>query len=209
MTFTEIDARYITEFATELPPQVSARALAHEHAVRVIPAATGAHYAVATATTLAKSILEVGTGCGVSGLWLLRGAPHATLTSIDDAYDRQEMAKPLFTEAGYSVNQIRLITGTAREVLTRMNEDAYDVVVLDDDPQHIVELTEVAIRLVRVGGQVLVPHVLWNGETADPAKRGAIPQAFRAVINLVHESEHLAGAVTPLADGLLTIVRMA
>lgn len=209
MTFTEVDARFITEFASETATQKSARALAHEHGVHVIPAATGAHYAIATATTEASSILEVGTSFGVSGLWLLRGSPGAVLTSIDDAYDRQEPAKALFAEAGVSPNHLRLITGRADEVLPRMNENAYDVVVVDGDPTEILELVSLALRVIRPGGQLLVPHVLWHGETSDPTKRGVIPGAFRKVIKLVEDSETLMGAITPLADGLLTVVKTA
>lgn len=209
MTFTEVDARFITEFATETATQKAARALAHEHGVHVIPAATGAHYAIATATTRAASILEVGTGFGVSGLWLLRGSPGAVLTSIDEAYDRQEPAKALFVEAGVSPNHLRLITGKAEEVLTRMNEEAYDVVVVDGDPADVLTLVDLALRVIRPGGQLLVPHVLWHGETSDPTKRGAIPGGFRKVIKRVEESDTLIGAVTPLADGLLTVVKTA
>lgn len=209
MTFTEVDARFITEFATETATQKSARALAHEHGVHVIPAATGAHYAIATATTGANSVLEVGTGFGVSGLWLFRGAPAAVLTSIDEAYDRQEPAKPLFAQAGVSPNHLRLITGKATEVLPRMNENAYDVVAIEGDPADILTLVGLALRVIRPGGQLLVPHVLWHGETSDPTKRGAIPSGFRKVIKMVEDSENLIGAVTPLADGLLTVVKLS
>ena len=207
MTFSEIDARFITEAALETPAQVAARALAHEHTTHVIPAATGAHYAVATASTRAKNILEVGSNFGVSGLWLLRGAPGAELTSIDEAYEKQEQAKPLFLEAGVAPAKLRLIAGNPLEVLPRMNEGAYDVVVVDGDPTHAYELVDLALRLVRVGGQVLVPHVLWHGETSDPTKRGAVPAGFRRIVSLVENRDDLLGAVTPLADGLLTIVR--
>jgi len=208
MMFSEIDARYIAEFADETKAQLTARSLAHEHGVSVIPPATGAHYATLAAATGAENIAEVGTAFGVSGLWLLRGAPGAILTSIDDGYDRQELAKPLFVDAGYAVNQIRLITGRAVDVLPRLNEDAYDVVVVDGDPTHVATYVEHALRLVRVGGVVMVPHVLWKGEVADPTKRGAVPSAFRAMLALVRDTPEIAASISPLGDGLLTMTKL-
>ena len=209
VTFSEIDARYIAEFAEETRIQLTARSLAHEHGISVIPPATGAHYATISAATSAANIVEVGTAFGVSGLWLLRGAPEATLTSIDDGYDRQEQAKPLFAEAGFAANQIRLITGRASDVLPRLNENSYDVVVVDGDPAHVAAYVEHALRLVRVGGAVLVPHVLWRGEVSDPTKRGAIPTAFRKMLTQVRDSADLAASMSPLGDGLLTISKLA
>jgi predicted O-methyltransferase YrrM len=209
MTYNEIDARYIAEFAGETKTQLTARSLAHEHGVAVIPPATGAHYATLAAATGAQNIAEVGTAFGVSGLWLLRGAPEAVLTSIDDGYDRQEQAKPLFAEAGFAVNQIRLITGRASDVLPRLNENSYDVAVVDGDPSQVSTYVEQALRLVRVGGVVMVPHVLWKGEVADPTKRGAVPAAFRKMLGEVRDSSDVVASMSPLGDGLLTITKLA
>jgi predicted O-methyltransferase YrrM len=208
VTFSEIDARFITEFADETRAQLTARSLAHEHGVHVIPAATGAHYAALAAATQAQNIVEVGTGFGVSGLWLLRGAPQAILTSIDDGYDRQEQAKPLFVGAGFAPNQIRLITGRASDVLPRMNETSYDLVVIDGDPAQIASYVPQALRLIRVGGVLLAPHVLWKGDVADPAKRGAVPSAFRAMLAAVAESDDVTATISPLGDGLLTVTKL-
>jgi predicted O-methyltransferase YrrM len=209
MAYSDIDARYIAEFADETKTQLTARSLAHEHGVSVIPPATGAHYATLAAATGAQNIAEVGTAFGVSGLWLLRGAPGAVLTSIDDGYDRQEQAKPLFAEAGFAVNQIRLITGRASDVLPRLNENSYDVVVIDGDPAHVSTYVQHALRLVRVGGVVMVPHVLWKGEVADPTKRGAVPAAFRKMLTDVRNTSDVVFSMSPLGDGLLTITKVA
>ena len=63
------------------------------------------------AASAVHSILEIGTGAGVSGLWLLTGAPDAMLTSIDIEYDYQQAARTAFAEAGVPANRMRLITG--------------------------------------------------------------------------------------------------
>ena len=170
-----LDLAYVNDAAVETTTIVKARELSVEHGITPISATIGAQYAIATASTQAQNIIEIGTGFGVSGLWLLSGAPTATLTSIDDEYDHHEQSKPLFLEAGYPANRVRLITGRDADVLPRMNENTYDVAVVDGDPHQLLFNVEHALRLVRPGGVVLIPHALWNGEVAEPAKRGAVP----------------------------------
>ena len=50
------------------------------------------------------SIIEIGTGAGVSGLWLLSGAPDAVLTTIDSEADHQQVARKAFIDAGIAAN---------------------------------------------------------------------------------------------------------
>jgi predicted O-methyltransferase YrrM len=46
-------------------------------------------------------VVEVGTGAGVSGLWLLSGMrDDGVLTTIDVEPEHQRLAKQAFTEAG-------------------------------------------------------------------------------------------------------------
>ena len=204
-----LDWIYVTDAARESATILKARELSAEHGVEPISPVIGAQYAVATATTQAQNIIEIGTGFGVSGLWLLSGAPTATLTSIDDEYDRHEQSKPLFTEAGYAANHVRLITGRAADVLPRMNENTYDVAVVDGDPSQLLFNVEHALRLVRVGGIVLIPHALWKGEVAEPAKRGAVPSALRAIMKNATDDENQVWSLLPAGDGLLQIVKTA
>ena len=102
-----------------------------------------------------------------------------------------------------------MITGRASDVLPRLNENSYDVVVVDGDPVQVATYVEHALRLVRIGGAVMVPHVLWKGEVSDPTKRGAIPAAFRKMLTQVRESTDLVASMSPLGDGLLTITKLA
>ncbi|MEI6041859.1 MAG: methyltransferase, partial [Actinomycetes bacterium] len=57
----------------------------------------------------AKSIVEIGTGSGVSGLWAFRSAPSdSTLTSIDSEREHSASARNIFEEAGISAQRFRL-----------------------------------------------------------------------------------------------------
>lgn len=209
MSNNELNWKFANEFVNESDVGAKARALSLEHAIEPVAPAIGAQFAFVAAATGATNIVEIGTGLGVSGLWLLAGAPLATLTSIDEEFEYHELARTLFTEAGYPASRVRLITGRALEVLPRMNESSYDIVVIDGDPKQLLENVEHALRLVRIGGTVLLPHALWRGEVADPVKRNALASAFRAVLNEVNSSDAVVAALSPAGDGLLQITKLA
>ena len=209
MSHNELNWMFANEFVPESEVGAKARALSLEHGIEPVALAIGAQFALIAAATGATNIVEIGTGLGVSGLWLLSGAPLATLTSIDEEFEYHELARTLFTEAGYLSSRVRLITGRALDVLPRMNENSYDIVVIDGDPKQLLDNVEHALRLVRIGGTVLLPHALWRGEVADPAKRNALASAFRAVLNEVNSSDAVIAALSPAGDGLLQVTKIA
>ncbi|WP_405217957.1 O-methyltransferase [Agrococcus sp. Ld7] len=208
MQITPLIAKYLDELASEDETLTAARDASLELGVTPIAPAVGAQLAAIAATTQAAAILEVGTGAGVSGLWLLRGAPSATLTSIDTELDHQQHARAAFAKAGIPVTRARLITGKARDVLPRMNEASYDIVFLDADAANLLEYVEHALSLVRVGGSVLVAHALMGGKVADPAQRSDEVADLRALLKELSTSDAVRAAVTPVGDGLLQIVRL-
>lgn len=200
--------RFVDELVIEPPSISQARQHSLELGVEPISPAIGAQVALVAAAANATNIIEIGTGVGVSGLWLFRGAPDATLTSIDIESDHQQAAKKAFAEAGVPANRARLITGRARDVLPRMNEQSYDVVLVDADPASVIEYVEHGLRLVRPGGTVLVPHALWRDRVADPAKRDDTTAGFRALLKETADSTAVLSALSPAGDGLLQLTRV-
>ncbi len=106
-------------------------------------------------------------------------------------------------------NRARLIAGRALEVLPRMNEASYDLVLVDADPGPIIEYVEHALRLVRVGGTVLVPHALWRGRVADPAQRDDTVTNLRTLLAETSKSTAVLSALSLAGDGLLQLTRVA
>lgn len=209
MTHNELTWKFLNEFDVESSTQAQARAISLEHGLNPISPAVGAQLALVAAATNATNMIEIGTGCGLSGLWLLSGAPEATLTSIDPEFEYHEQAREFFTEAGFPASRVRLITGKALDVLPRMNENSYDVVLVDGDPNQVEQNVEHALRLVRVGGTVLVPHILHDGDVANPAKRTAAVNGLRAVLTATQESENIVAALSPAGDGLLQFTKIS
>ncbi|MEY9950754.1 O-methyltransferase [Leifsonia sp. EB34] len=200
--------RFADDVIVESEVIARARQQSLELGVDPIAPSTGAQAAVVVAATKAENIVEIGTGVGVSGLWLLHGGAEAQLTSIDTEVDHQQHARTFFTEAGIAANRVRLITGHALDVLPRMNENSYDIVFVDADPQSVIEYVEHGLRLVRPGGTVLVARALWRGRVADPAARDPLSTGFRTLITETAASGAVISALSPAGDGLLQITKL-
>jgi predicted O-methyltransferase YrrM len=152
----------------------------------------------------ARAVVEIGTGTGVSGLWMLRGMrPDGVLTSVDTEAEHQRLAKETFTEAGIPPQRARLIPGAALEVLPRLTDGHYDIVLADGDKQEYPEYLAEALRLLRPGGVVAFDNALWHDRVADPAQRDPETTAIRELCRVVNEHESLVPVLLPVGDGLL------
>ena len=148
----------------------------------------------------ARTVVEIGTGCGTSGIWLLRGMrPGGTLTSVDTEPEYHRMARKAFTQAGFAQNQGRLILGRALDVLPRLSDGAYDMVFCDADARDYSDYLTAALRLLRPGGVVAFNNVLAAGDPAD----ATAPDVARQV----RDDDRLVPVLLPLGDGLLAAVK--
>ena len=155
----------------------------------------------------ARSVVEIGTGAGVSGLYLLRGMPEdGVLTTIDVEVENQRAAREAFAEEGIRPNRARLISGRALDVLPRLTDGAYDLVLLDAEPTEYEAYLTQALRLLRPGGALAVDNALWHGRVADPASRDEVTTIIRETGKAVREHKHLIPAMLPVGDGLLLAV---
>ncbi|MFT4259003.1 O-methyltransferase [Microbacterium sp.] len=206
MSEHDANARFIRESIVEPASIARARAHAIELGAAPVSTALGSQLAVLAAATAARSIVEIGTGAGVSGLWLLRGAPQAVLTSIDNEPEHLAAARQAFAEARIPATKARFITGRAADVLPRMNEASYDIVLVDADPENVIEYVEHGLRLVRTGGMVLVPRILAGGRVADPVQRDEVTSAYRSLVQETQDSPAVLATLSASGEGLLQLV---
>lgn len=199
---------YVESFVTEDEILAAARERGHELGAIPIGPAGGAALRFLAATLAARAVVEVGTGAGASGLWLLRGmAPDGVLTSIDVEPEHQRAARQVFVEAGYPASRYRLIMGQALDVLPRLTDGAYDLVFIDAAKPEYPRYLEAGVRLLRPGGVIAFDNTLWSGRVADPAHRDPASVALREVITMVRDDETLTSLLLPLGDGLLLALR--
>ncbi|WP_241385224.1 O-methyltransferase [Rhodococcus sp. CH91] len=158
----------------------------------------------------ARTVVEIGTGAGVSGLWLLHGLREdGVLTTIDSEPEHQRAAKIAFREAGIVASRTRLINGRALDVLPRLADSGYDMVFVDATPADHPHFVREGVRLLRPGGVIVLHNALLDGRVADPAARDATVLAVRDATRAVSSDERLAPVVLPLGDGLLCAVRLS
>lgn len=182
----------------------NARARAEEIGVVPISPGGGAALRLLAAATEAQTVVEIGTGTGVSGTWLLRGMrPDGVLTSVDIEAEHQRLARTTFTEAGVPPQRARLIPGAALDVLPRLTDGHYDIVFCDGDKQEYPDYLREALRLLRPGGLVAFDNALWHDKVADASQRDESTVAVRSLVNQVAEDETLLSALLPVGDGLL------
>jgi predicted O-methyltransferase YrrM len=179
--------------------------------VGVVPIGTGGGAALSflAAVTEARAVVEIGTGTGVSGLWLLRGMrADGVLTTVDTEAEHQRLAKQTFTEAGIPSQRVRLINGAALDVLPRLTDGHYDLVFCDGDKLEYADYLAEAVRLLKPGGIVAFDNALWHDRVADPAQRDAETVAIRELGKQVRESDSLLPLLIPMGDGLLAAKKL-
>jgi predicted O-methyltransferase YrrM len=186
---------------------LAARERAADIGAGAVTPAVGALLSLLTKLSGGKAVVEVGTGAGVSSLWLLSGmADDGVLTTIDIEPEHQRIAKEAFSDGGIGTSRTRLISGRAQDVLTRLADDSYDLVFIDADPLDQPEYVVEGIRLLRSGGAIVVHGAALGGRAGDPAARDAEVAAVREAARLIAENEMLTPALVPLGDGLLAAV---
>ena len=159
-------------------------------------------------TLNAKSIAEIGTGSGVSGLWIFNGAPSdAVLTSIDTEREHAAAARTVFEETGIGAQRFRLITGVILEVVGKLADNNYDLIVLRPAAD-LMDLIHESYRLLRTGGVLFIDHALSGGKVADPTQRDFESISRRDGIKAVKEDLRWSSSLLPVGSGVLLATKL-
>jgi predicted O-methyltransferase YrrM len=199
-------------WAEDFVPEPEAVTAARESATTLGATPVG-RGAAATLTFLARAVqaravVEIGTGAGVSGLALFAGMqPEGILTSVDTEPQAQQAARKAFVAQGIPTQRFRLISGNALDVLPRLSDGAYDLVLVDGDPMEYPEYVEQGIRLLRHGGLIAIDHALLSNRTADAAQTDEETESVRAALELIRDHEDLVTTLLPVGDGLLVAAK--
>jgi predicted O-methyltransferase YrrM len=195
--------KYTEEFHKEPEVIARARARAEEMGIESITPSVGATLAVLVASMNAKAIVEVGTGAGVSGLWLQSGNSTSVLATIDPEIQHQDLAKLAFEQAGIASTRLRMINGRSSEVLVNLADEAYDLVLLDGDIDSLLSQVKESLRMLRPGGVLVIPHALWRDRVPDQVLRDELTEEFRTVLQFINNNELFIATLSTMGDGLL------
>jgi predicted O-methyltransferase YrrM len=199
---------YAESFHSEDEVMTAARARAAELGCVPIGSGGGAALRLLAAMISARAVVEVGTGAGVSGLWLLRGMrADGVLTTVDVEAEHQRAAREAFTDADVATSRYRIINGSAAEVLPRLTDGGYDLVFVDADKSSYAIYYEQALRLLRSGGVVAFDNALWHDRVAENTARDPDTVTIRELGKAVRDDARLVSAMLPVSDGLLVAVK--
>jgi predicted O-methyltransferase YrrM len=195
---------YAEGFVPEDEVLAAARGRGEEVGAVAIGSGGGAALRFLASVIEARAVVEVGTGAGVSGLWLLRGMrADGVLTTIDIEAEHQRLARETFNEAGVPAQRARTIAGAALEVLPRLTDGHYDLVFCDGDKTEYAAYLKEALRLLRPGGIVAFDNALWHDRVADLSQRDEDTTVIRDLGKEILGNDSLVPVLLPVGDGLL------
>ena len=93
------------------------------------------------------------------------------------------------------------------DVLGRMTDGAYDIVLIDADKDGYPDYVEQAARLLRSGGVMVLDNMLWHDKVADPAARDDTTRTLRDLGKSIRDDERFFTSLLPAGDGLLVAVK--
>lgn len=192
--------RELRRMTAELPGGEAMQVMAEE----------GQFLAFLIATTGVADVLEIGTFTGYSTLWMARALPPEGKMVTCDITDRwPEIGAEYWRRAGVS-ERIDVRVGAAVETLEKLLADGYadrfGLVFIDADKANYPQYYELALRLVRQGGLVVVDNTLFFGRVIDPLADDADTTGVREVNARIRDDRRIDVCMLPMADGI-TLVR--
>ena len=201
-------SEFAENWSGEAPAATAARTRANEVGAPAVSPGAGAVLRLLAKLTNAKNVVEIGTGAGVSALWLLEGMEaDGVLTSIDNEPEHQVIAREALTQAGIVANRVRLINSRPDEVIDRLTDGGYDLVLISGATHDLTDSIERGLALLRSGGILAVDQALWKDRVADPAHRDADTVNMRGALAQVAQDENLTASLLPVGAGLLIAVK--
>lgn len=201
---------YSETFIAEDSVKSAARMRGRENGVTDVSQGTGAYLRQLAHQIKAQSVVEIGTGSGVGSLWLLEGMlASGTLTSIDDEMEHTSIAKTALAEADIAQSRFRLITNSVMDVMTKLTDRAYDLVVFRHNPEDLSFAISESHRILRSGGVFVIDNFYGGAKVPDPAQRDVKTIALReAGKEIKLDTESWVTSLLPIGDGLLLATKL-
>ncbi|MFC8828639.1 O-methyltransferase [Streptomyces sp. NPDC057137] len=192
--------RELRQLTAELPGGEAMQVMAEE----------GQFLAFLVAATGVTDVLEIGTFTGYSTLCMARALPaHGKLVTCDITERWPDIGADYWRRAGVSERidvRVGVATETLEQMLTDGSSNSFGLVFIDADKANYPRYYELALRLVRPGGLVVVDNTLFFGRVIDPAADDADTVGVREVNARIRDDRRVDVSMLPMADGI-TLVR--
>ena len=156
-----------------------------------------------------KTILEIGTYTGYSGLCMAKGlAPDGKLITLDIHDELEKMVRGFFDESGYG-SQIDYRLGNALDIIPDL-EGPFDLVFIDADKANYAAYYDLVIDKMSRGGFILADNVLWSGKVL-PEGRKKLDKNTAALLDFnrkIQEDPRVENSLLPIRDGILMVRKL-
>ena len=180
--------------------------------VPVIPHETARLLSVLLTMKKPKNILEVGTAVAFSsGLMSRYLQDGGTITTIDRYELMLKDARKNIARMGLE-DTIKILEGDAADVLPTLT-GPYDVIFLDAAKGQYSAFLPHCLRLLPVGGLLIVDDVLQGGDIAKtrfsvPRRQRTIHKRLRNFLWDISHNDALESSIVPIGDGLAGCVKI-
>ncbi|CAL5008425.1 unnamed protein product [Urochloa decumbens] len=158
----------------------------------------------------AQRCIEVGVFTGYSSLAVALALPESGRLIACERDERcLQVAKKYYQRAGVAHKidvKHALAVDSLRSLLDCGEASSYDFAFVDADKRMYEEYFELLLKLVRVGGLIVMDNVLWYGRVADPLVDDQKTNSIRNFNKKVLEDKRVDISMVPIGDGM-TICR--
>ena len=180
--------------------------------VPVIPHETARLLSVLLTMKKPKNILEVGTAVAFSsGLMSRYLQDGGTITTIDRYELMLKDARKNIARMGLE-DTIKILEGDAADILPTLT-GPYDVIFLDAAKGQYSAFLPHCLRLLPVGGLLIVDDVLQGGDIAKtrfsvPRRQRTIHKRLRNFLWDISHNDALESSIVPIGDGLAVCIKI-
>jgi predicted O-methyltransferase YrrM len=155
----------------------------------------------------AERVVEVGTLAGASAIAMARALPAGGRLVTIELDPRFAAFAEAWVARSDVAARIEVRRGAGKDVLAELPADSADAMFLDADKRGYPDYLREALRVVKVGGLVLVDNAFAFGELFAESPRDRETAAVRAFNDLMARTRAIHGVIVPLGDGLWVGVR--
>ncbi|KAL6550676.1 hypothetical protein OROMI_021164 [Orobanche minor] len=158
----------------------------------------------------ANRCIEVGVYTGYSSLAVALVLPESgILVACERDKNSLEVAKKYYQRAGVSHKvdvRHRLAVDTLNSMIENGEGCSYDFAFVDAEKRMYHDYFELLLKLVRVGGVIVIDNVLWHGKVADPMVDDKKTESIRSFNRALMDDNRVSISMVPIGDGM-TICR--
>ncbi len=166
----------------------------------------GQFMALLVKLTGAKLAIEIGTFTGYSALCVAEALPEeGCLIACDISEEWTRIGRRYWEKAGVA-GRIDLRIAPAADTLDALVESdvvgKVDFAFIDADKANYDRYYESCLKLMRVGGLIVLDNALWGGQVADASIQDEDTRAIRAMNEKLRDDSRVDVSLLPVGDGV-------